>query len=120
MRYISVKEAQDLVWNYTQKLFKDREDIKAVGLDPSLAKEAREAILVLSDNLDGGIGHLPIGVQRYLYECLIQAFMFFLSLKPDAPLPELIEDSMTDDEKLSRLLRHGIAEMELPSQGTPQ
>lgn len=115
MKYMMAEEAQTLMYAYTQKLFKDRaENLETVYLDPSLIKEARKVILALSDNLDAGIDHLSIELQRYLYECFIEAIMFFSSLTPDAQSPEVIQESMRDDEKLSSLLRNGIAEMELP------
>jgi len=115
MRHLLAEEAQGLIYNYTQKLFKGRvENLKQVYLDPSLAQAAREAILTLSDNLDGGIDHLPIEVQKYVYEFFAQAITGFRLLAPDKPLPEVVDDSMTDNEILSGLLRNGIAPMELP------
>lgn len=65
MRYLLVKEAHELIYNYAQKLFKEKiPEFKSLHLDASCADEARNALLALSKNPNMGIEYLPLGIQR--------------------------------------------------------
>lgn len=117
MKPLLAGEAQGLMFHYMQRLFRDRLDrVKAARFDPALGAVGRQAIITLSDDPEAGLDQFAENVQRYLYEHFTQALFFLMNMPPDSPLPELVDDCMTDSEKLSNLLRNGIARLTLEAQ----
>ena len=119
MDHMRASEAQRLLFDYTQRLFKARPaSIKKIPLNHSFSKEARKGMVDMSKDLEHGFDRLSPGAQRYVYECLTLALIYFSGLDPTMPLPALegFDDSLPDDEKLALLLRYGIAAMTLPFQ----
>ena len=112
MRPMLAKEAQALLYNYMQRLFKGRLDsLMTIKPDTAFTEKAIQAIIDLADNNDKGIEELPVAVQRYMYEILSHGLALLMYLEEDRPVPEMIEDSMSDAEKLSVLLKNGIPGM---------
>lgn len=112
MKYMLIMEAQELLYNFIQKLFKGHiERLKSIAPDQAFEKDADTAIIDLSKDLNKRIEDYPDGVQRYIYEILSHALAFLMLLEDDRALPELIDDSMSADARLSLLLSNGIHQM---------
>ncbi len=112
MRPMLAEEASALLYNYMQRLFKGRSaEIAAIRLDDAYRKEAESVIMELGNNTSRDIKGYSPGIQRYIYEILIHAFSLLQTFEPARPLPEPVEDWMTDDEKLALLLKNGIPKL---------
>lgn len=114
-RYITAAESQELIYNYCQGIFKGKlEILKNAKMNFSVREEAKRAIIELSEDIEKPIEHFPPNVQKYIYEVMLHALTLLLSLsidEPQKPLPAMIDDSMSDNEKLSLLLKTGILQM---------
>lgn len=110
---MTAKEASELLWSYTKKLFAGKGAmLKKVYDDPFLENEARAVIHGPGKDLPDSVDHLSVPMQKQVYMFFTEALMFFSIVDPNYQTPGLVDEKMTDSEKLSLLLCDGISCME--------
>lgn len=105
---ITTDESLELLAGLIRKLFFEKiPQIQAEPIKRRFEKEMIDVLEVLSDDPTYDIDPHPIWVQRLVYEMLTQYVMFY-SLQPEQNLSIDIIPGMSDDDKISAILRQEI------------
>ena len=111
---LTTDDALVLLVNLIQKLFDDKiPEMKETEIKRRFEKELFAALHVLQENPSSDIEELPIWVQRLIYEILTQYVMFY-SLQPGVELKIEIDSEMTENDKISAILRQEVIPNSLP------
>ncbi len=105
---LTTDEALEHLVSLIRKLFNDKiVEMKETQIKRRFEKELFTVLRTLAEEPSSDIAESAVWVQRLVYEILTQYVMFY-SLQPGAELPIVAGSNMTDDEKVSAILRQEI------------
>jgi hypothetical protein len=105
---LTTDEALEHLVSLIRKLFDDKiVEMKETQIKRRFEKELFTVLRTLAEEPSSDIAESAIWVQRLVYEILTQYVMFY-GLQPGAELPIEAGSNMTDDEKVSAILRQEI------------
>jgi len=105
---LTTDEALEHLVSLIRKLFNDKiVEMKETQIKRRFEKELFTVLRTLAEEPSSDIAESAIWVQRLVYEILTQYVMFY-GLQPGVELPIEAGSNMTDDEKVSAILRQGI------------
>jgi len=105
---LTTDEALEHLVSLIRKLFDDKiVEMKETQIKRRFEKELFTVLRTLAEEPSINVAESAIWVQRLVYEILTQYVMFY-SLQPGTELPIKVASNMTDDEKVSAILRQEI------------
>lgn len=105
---LTTDEALEHLVSLIRRLFDDKiPEMKETEIKRRFEKELFAALRVLEEEPMSEIEELPIWVQRLIYEILTQYVMFY-GLQPGIELTIEVDTEMTDNQKVSAILREEV------------
>jgi hypothetical protein len=105
---LTTDEALEHLVNLIRRLFDEKiAQMMETPIKRRFEKDLFVALQALAEEPSSDIEALPIWVQRLVYEALTQYVMFF-SLQPGIELSIGVDSIMTDNDKISAILRQEI------------